>query len=89
MKLLNYVASDRSVASDGPRAPVHSAEYFRERRARKRAEAIAAGTYKPHGGRGAAALMDEIPAEVYERGKILRLMMRTHPSQWKPEWLDC
>jgi len=28
----------------------------------------------------------DIPPEVFERGRILTMMMRTHPSQWKPEW---
>jgi hypothetical protein len=71
----------------------HTAEYFRARRAKIRAARIAAGTFgvsdrwiKPHPGRGGDP--DEIPAEVYLRGKVLLAMMRTPPSLWKPEWLQ-
>jgi hypothetical protein len=71
----------------------HTAEYFRERRARTRAAAIAAGTFgvsaryaRPSTGR--LPETEEIPAEVYARGKILRAMMRTPPVLWKPEWLQ-
>ena len=66
----------------------HTAEYFRARRAQKRASALEAGTSLPHIGRPPLSDTDDIPAEVYVRGKILRAMMRTPPALWKPEWLS-
>jgi hypothetical protein len=70
----------------------HDAQYFRERRAKRRAEAIAAGTFglsarysRPSTGRRPD--MEEIPAEVYTRGLILRKMMRTPHDMWSVEWL--
>jgi hypothetical protein len=70
----------------------HDAEYFRIRRARQREAAIAAGTFgisarysKPSTGRKPG--MEEIPAEVYTRGLILRKMMRTPHEMWSVEWL--
>lgn len=65
----------------------HTAEYFRARRAKKRASAIEAGLSRPNIGRPPLSDTDDIPAEVYVRGKILRAMMRTPPAQWKPAWL--
>ena len=72
------------------------AEYYRKRR-----EAQRAGTFvkrpksesynavrlrEQRQAERVAEVDADIPPEVFERGRILTMMMRTHPSQWKPEW---
>lgn len=63
-------------------------EMFREKRARQRAEAIAAGTSTAGIGRRPKADMEEIPPEVFERGRLLRAMMRTPACMWPAEWTE-
>ena len=77
---------------------MHDAEYFRRRRAEKRAKAIADGTFglgtsgrysKPSMGRSTAeGSFDEFPAAVFERGRQLSAMMRTPLCMWPADWLS-
>jgi len=74
---------------------VRPPEYYRERRAAKRQERIANGTFglradgKIHtGGVRPIDNWDEIPKDVFARGKILAQMMRTPPSMWPAEWTE-
>jgi len=72
----------------------HDAEYFRKRRAAKRQEAIANGTFgigesgrysKPSTGRQSSDL-DCIPADVFARGRVLTAMLNTPICMWLAEW---
>ena len=74
---------------------VRSPEYYRIRRASKRHKAIAEGTFgvgkgtrKPQFGRVPMDDWDEIPKDVFARGKILAQMMRTPPCLWPAEWTE-
>ena len=60
----------------------HDAEYFREYRARKRAE-------NPDPKQGRPPVGAEVwPEFILRDGAVLREMMRTPFCLWKPDWLD-